>query len=429
MGPEKNVIWKTQAPPGHSSPALTESHIFLTAADGDKLLTLCLDRATGKILWRREAPRSRNTKVRAKNSQSSPSPVTDGENVYVFFEDFGLLSYGPDGDERWRYAIEPLNTPYGPGASPILAGDLALLLCDQDTDSYLLAVDRKSGRLRWKTPRPEATHGFSTPIIYQPAKGPAQIIVSGAYQIDAYNLESGERIWWVRGMAWQAKSTPVLAGDILYVHSWMASPSELGLQASVPEFKKALEQWDANKDGKLAPAEVPDAEMRKLWFLFDLDQDGLMNEREWNFHRARAAARNGLYAIRLGGRGDLTDKAVIWRYEKGLPNIPSPVLYKNVLYLLREGGILTALNPATGEALKQGRLQGALDPYFASPVAADDKIFTVSLNGKLAVLKAGAEWEILSVGDLGEECWATPAIADGRLYVRTVSAIYCFGKA
>src|SRR6185369_17273087 len=86
------------------------------------------------------------------------------------------------------------------------------------------------------------------------------------------------------GMAWQAKSTPVLDGGVLYVHSWMASPSELGLQASVPEFKKALEDWDANKDGKLAPAEVPDAEMRKLWFLFDLDKDGVLNEREWNVH-------------------------------------------------------------------------------------------------------------------------------------------------
>jgi len=96
--------------------------------------------------------------------------------------------------------------------------------------------------------------------------------------------------------------------------------------------------------------------------------------------------------------------------------------------MLKEGGILTALNPATGEVLKQGRIEGALEPYFASPVAADGKIFTLSLNGKLAVLKAGADWEVLSVGDLGEECWATPAIADGHLYVRTVSAIYCFGK-
>ena len=428
MGPEKNLTWKTAVPSGHSSPALTEGRIFMTAAEDGKLLTLCLDRATGRILWRREAPRSRNTKIRAKNTAASPSPATDGDNVYVFFEDFGLLAYGSDGNERWRYAIEPLNTPYGPGASPVLAGDLALLLSDQDTNSYLLAVDRKSGRLRWKTPRPEATHGFATPVIYRPAKGPAQIIVSGAYQIDAYDLASGERIWWVRGMAWQAKSTPVLAGDVLYVHSWMASPSELGLQGSVPEFKKALEDWDANKDGTLASVEVPDVEMRKLWFLFDLDKDGVLNEREWNVHRARAAAKNGLFAIRLGGRGDLTGTAVMWRYEKGLPNIPSPVLYKNILYMLKEGGILTALNPATGEVLKQGRLQGALEPYFASPVAADGKIFTVSLNGKLAALKAGADWEVLSVSDLGEECWATPAIADGHLYVRTVNAVYCFGK-
>jgi outer membrane protein assembly factor BamB len=154
-----------------------------------------------------------------------------------------------------------------------------------------------------------------------------------------------------------------------------------------------------------------------------------MNEREWNIHRARATARNGLYALRPGaGRGDLTDSAVLWRYEKGLPNIPSPVLYKNVLYMLKEGGILTALDPASGSVLKQGRLEGALEPYFASPVAGDGKLFTVSLNGKLAVIEAGPEWKILSVSDLGEECWATPAIAGGRLYVRTASAIYCFGN-
>ena len=102
------------------------------------------------------------------------------------------------------------------------------------------------------------------------------------------------------------------------------------------------------------------------------------------------------------------------------------MLYQNVLYVLREGGILTALNPETGAVLKQGRIQGALEQYFASPVAADGKLFTLSLNGKLAVLKAGPEWEILEVNDLAEECWATPAIAEGHLYVRTVSALYSF---
>ena len=117
-----------------------------------------------------------------------------------------------------------------------------------------------------------------------------------------------------------------------------------------------------------------------------------------------------------------------WRYQKSLPNVPSPLLYKDVLYLMKEGGILTALDPLTGKVLKQGRLQGALGDYFASPVAADDKVFTVSHEGKVTVLKPGGQWEVLAINDLGEDCNATPAIADGRLYIRTRSTLYCFGK-
>jgi len=253
------------------------------------------------------------------------------------------------------------------------------------------------------------------------------VIVSGSYQVAAYSVDTGEKLWWVHGMAWQAKSVPVVDGDIVYVHSWMASTAELGLQ-NVPPFAGALKQYDANHDGKIARDEVPDAEMKKLWFLFDLDQDGYMNESEWNIHRSRGTAGNGLFAIRAGGKGDVTDTRVVWRFEKSLPNIPSPILYKGVMYVLREGGILTALDPKSGAILKQGRLEGALDPYYASPVAGDGKIYTVSQTCKLAVIKAAGEWELLAVNDLKDDCWATPAIADGRLYVRTQTALYCFGK-
>ena len=145
--------------------------LFVTAADGGKLLTIALDAASGKERWRHQAPRSRSTKIRAKNTEASPSPVTDGEIVYVFFEDFGLLAYSVDGKERWRKAVEALNTPYGPGASPILVDGKLILVCDQDTDSYILAVSLQDGRTLWKKPRPEATHGFATPIVYRPASG------------------------------------------------------------------------------------------------------------------------------------------------------------------------------------------------------------------------------------------------------------------
>ncbi len=427
FGPGKNVIWKADIPGGQSSPVVVGERIFVTASEGQKLLTICLDRKTGKVLWRREAPRERATKSHGANTPASPTPVTDGSAVYVFFEDFGLLSYNVDGSERWRRALGPFNNPYGMAGSPILADNVVLLLCDQDTKSFLIAVDKTDGAVRWKTDRPEATHSFSTPVIYRPAGGPAQVIVSGAYQVAAYSVATGEKIWWVSGMAWQAKSIPVIDGDTLYVHSWMAAVSEIGIH-DVRPFKQVLAERDANHDGKLAPDEVADKDMKALWFLFDLNRDGFLDEQEWNLNQARETAGNGLFAIKLGGKGDVTKTHVLWRFEKSLPNIPSPLVYKGVLYVLREGGVVTALDPHSGRVLKQGRLTGALDAYYASPVAADNKIYTVSQEGKLAVLKAGGQWELLAVNDMQEECWATPAIDGGSLYVRTKSAMYRFAN-
>ena len=431
FGPGRNVIWQTPLPPGYSSPALAGDHVFITGVDAGKVLTYCISRSTGKIEWQREAPRPRkmakNTPPNVgRDAASAASPVTDGENVYVFFEDFGLISYTPDGKERWRVPLGPFNAPYGMASSPVIADDKLLQLCDQDTNSFLIALDTKDGHTLWKAERPEATHGFSTPAIYRPPKGPAQVIVSGSYQVAAYSLDTGEKLWWVRGMAWQAKSVPIVDGDRLYVHSWMASPSELGLHKQ-PPFEQMLKEHDANHDGKLSKDEVPDEDLKKLWFLFDLNQDGYLDEHEWNNLRARDEAGNALFAIKLGGTGDITG-SVLWKFEKSLPNIPSPVLYKGVLYVLREGGIMTALDPVTGAVLKQGRIEGALDTYYSSPVAAEDKIYTLSNDGKMGVLKAGQDWSVLVVNDLKDECWATPAIADGRIYVRTNAALYCFGK-
>ena len=133
IGPDKHVIWKTALPPGHSSPVISGDRIFVTAFEGDKLVTIALDRANGKILWRREAPRDRHEKLDAQNSPSSPSPAADGRNVYVFFPDYGLLSYTFDGKERWRTPLGPFDNMYGMGVSPILAGDKVVLICDQQT--------------------------------------------------------------------------------------------------------------------------------------------------------------------------------------------------------------------------------------------------------------------------------------------------------
>jgi hypothetical protein len=208
----------------------------------------------------------------------------------------------------------------------------------------------------------------------------------------------------------------------------MASLSELGHKEVTTPWEKILEERDANKDGKLSKEESPDESLVKIWFLYDLDKDGTLGRKDWEYLLARSSAKNGLYAIRLGGRGDVTATHVRWRYEKGLPNIPSPLLYRDALYVLREGGILTTLNPSDGSVVKQARIEGAIDAYFASPVAADGKIITASKDGKVAFIRAGREWELISVNDFEEEIWATPALADNQIFIRTQRALYCFTK-
>jgi len=138
----------------------------------------------------------------------------------------------------------------------------------------------------------------------------------------------------------------------------------------------------------------------------------------------------GAIAVRPGNaRGQLAASAVHWRVQKNIPYIPAPLLYQEVYYLVKTGGIITSLDPATGSILKQGRSPNALGEYYASPVAADGKVFLANTEGKISVLKAGAEWEVLAVNDFGEEISATPALSNGRIYVRTRSAIYGFSAA
>ncbi|MCI0525720.1 MAG: PQQ-like beta-propeller repeat protein, partial [Acidobacteria bacterium] len=171
FGPDQNVVWKTPLPPGHSSPVLTNDRIFVTAHEADKLFVISLDRANGKVVWQREVPKPRSQELHKSNSPASPSPVTDGQNVYAFFTDFGLISFDREGKERWRMPLGPFNNPFGMGSSPILVEEKLLLNCDSESGSFFISVDKNTGKLIWRIERPDATRGFSTPILFQPAKG------------------------------------------------------------------------------------------------------------------------------------------------------------------------------------------------------------------------------------------------------------------
>src|SRR5262245_50015830 len=426
FGPESNVVWKTPLPIGPSSPAIAGDRIFLTGVENEKLLTIAVDRASGRVLWRREAPRPRRQELQENNNPAAPTPATDGKNAYVFFADFGLLAYGPDGRELWKLPLGPFNNPFGHGASPILAGELLLQVCDQDTDSFVLAVEKSSGRVRWRTPRRHAQRGYATPVLHRPSRGGLQALVIGSYQLDAYDVDSGRPIWWIRGLPWQIKPTPVLGEDAVYFVTF-SGESDPGQQEVVPAFAEALARLDADKDGRLSKAEMPDERARGRFDEYlDLDDTGFLEERDWSQFQLRRQGMNSLWAFRLGGEGDMTEKSFLWKNPKSLPNVPSPLLYRGVLYTLKEGGILTSLDPKTGEIFTQARLEGAPGAYYASPVAADDKLYAISEEGKLAVVRAGADWELLAVNALDDGSKSTPAIVGDAIYVRTYSALYCF---
>ena len=195
FGPQKNVVWKTPLPPGHSSPVLSADRIFLTAFEEDKLFVFTLDRATGKVLWRREVPRPRKQELHKSNSPASPSIATDGKNLFGFFTDFGLISYDPDGNERWRVPLGPFNNPFGMGASPVLANGKVIQSCDSETGSFLIAVDQKDGKTKWRVERPDVARGFSTPVLHKPANGRLQALLPGTNQLIAYDVDTGQAVW------------------------------------------------------------------------------------------------------------------------------------------------------------------------------------------------------------------------------------------
>jgi len=422
FGPARNVVWKAALPPGKSSPVFAGGRIFLTGHEGAKLITLSVDQASGRLLWRNEIDRGRQERRNKLNDAAAPTPVTDGNNVYAFFADFGLVSYDAAGKERWRMALPPMPSMQGVSASPLLVGTRLLLVVDQAQDSYMLAIDTRDGETLWKKERRPAPGGaYASPVSF----GGDQFVTFSPFEVAGFSVATGERLWWVSGLPPQPKATPLVVGDTIYAYARSFFGDALPV---IPVFSTALEQNDANKDGALQKEEAPAGPAKQFFGVVDRNKDGKVDAQEWDTMMEVAAPKSTLLAIRPQGRGDLTAKAIRWQFFRNIPDVPTPLLYGDSLYMVQNSGILSALDPQTGAVRKQGRLTGALGDYYASPVAADGKIFAANQEGKIAVVRAGADWEVLTVNDMEEECYATPAIVDGDLYVRTASALYRFSS-
>ena len=442
FGPH-SALWVTPLPPGHSSPCIWGDRIFLTAFDRDaqQLQTLCLDRADGKILWRRSASASAIEKVHPISSPANATPATDGQRLYVYFGSLGLLCYDLAGQELWRLPQAAPPTPYGSGSSPIVAGEFVVLSCEFPPKPSLLAIDRRTGQVVWRHDCLPYLPGYATPVVWNNA-GTEEVVLHSSVGVTAFRLADGTEQWYVSVLS-AASSTPTVGDGRLFVAAcWPGG--ELEDRVRLPGFDQILPRCDANRDGKIGKGELPagllivrrtesgdilGAEIRlaDVFAFFDADGDERYERAEWNQAVAfsQQGREHGLLAIRPGGRGDVTASHVAWRESRSVAEVPSPLVCGGRVYMVKDGGILSCLDAQSGRLLYRTRL-GPTGAYFSSPVAGDGKIFAASYSGSLVVFAAGDAFQRLAVNDLQESILATPAIADGQLYVRTAQRLYAF---
>jgi outer membrane protein assembly factor BamB len=452
FGPANGLLWKTPLPVGHSSPVIWGNRIFLTGfhPQEKRLETLGLDRASGRILWRHPVPAESIEPVQEISNPAAPSPVTDGKSVFAYFGSYGLVAYDFDGRERWRKPLPMVKTmlSQGSGTSPIVADDRLLLDVQLEKDSYLLAVRTDNGETVWKAPKPEWNSGWATPVVWKEA-GETLVGVLNPGRFTAHNLRDGTERWWIGDLPRQTCATPVVGAGLLF----LAASGMQGERDNVtlpPSFDEMLARYDQDRNGLLEVDEIPekllvtdrhaskgagDMTVRRLltFFVGDKPLPKSYDRAQWDAILKGTTdivegplMKSGVIAVRIGGKGDVTKSHVEWAEARGIPEVPSPLLYQGRLYLVRSGGLVVAREAATGKTVFEARL-GAPGGYYASPIAADGRIYAASDEGTIVVFEARDTLQVLARNELAEPILATPAIVDGKIYVRTISHLFAFG--
>lgn len=424
IGPgSRHLVWKSPVPKGHSTPVVHGDRIFLTGLDGKSLRTFAVNRLDGKIVWSAEAPYEKLESVHRIGSHATPSVATDGEIVISMFGSSGLFCYDVDGKQLWHRPMGPFNNNFGAASSPLLVDDRIVMVQDHDTGSFLAVYDKSTGDEIWKAERPNSRRNYSTPCIWT-VNGKRQIVVAGSAHVGAYDFETGDLIWTVRGVSRVVNTTPVVGDDNrLYVACTGGQESEQ------PVFADLLKTSDANENALLEADELPKSPIKSFFSQFDRDANGTLDETEYNSIRdIFSLSETVAMAIRPGGAGDITDTHVDWKQSQSIPRNASPLYYKGVVFLVADGGIATSLDVQTGEIIHRGRLSNT-GKYYSSPAVGDGKLYIIGERGHLTVVSAQGDWEQLTESEFGEDVYASPAISHGCIYVRTVSHLYCFKQS
>lgn len=383
----ENVAWVVDLPGyGSATPIISGGKVFISSTDkkSNDLLAFCFDAKTGNQIWKKKvAESSRET---PRNNLATPSPVTDGKNVYFMFGSGDIAGFDFSGELLWSRNIEEeygnISQKYGYSSSPLLFGDkLYVLVLRRDTsyrspqganlDSFLLALDAATGKEIWKQTRPsdvqdESLDSYTSPILFKNGQR-TEILNIGASLITSNDAETGKEIW----------------------------------RYKYPENPKKKEM-----DRNITSLTTGDG------LIFAIPPRGDM----------------GLLALKTGGEGLLTDSDIAWKFEGPSPDCSTPLFYKENVYVLadRSRGVLTCLDAKTGKQKWQGELGGS-DPWWASVTAGDDKLYCISESAEAVVLAAGGdEFKILSRIDMEDDpVQGSIAIADGCLFIHTASKLYC----
>ncbi len=448
--PDKNLLWKTAVPSGHSSPSIWAGRIFLTAFDqaSSKLEILALDRGKGEILWRRAVSAKELEEVHPLSSVASATVATDGERVYAYFGSAGIFCFDFEGNPQWSVPLPVAHiVPHGSGTSLIVAGEKVILNRDEVPDSYLLALDRRTGKTIWKQKQymgePERRNGSkATPVLWRD-----EIVLHRRGEIVGYDLATGARKWWVRAET-QGAGTPAAGPDAVYVGAWF-NTGEPDLMVPLPDFDALLKQYDKDGDGALSVDEFPDKLLiahrigldgiegadnsrpsRSIFQGADTNRNGKIERGEWDAYAKNLpmpSMQHGLLAIKPGGSGDVTSSRLLWKEPKGVPEVPTPLYYKGRVYMVAGGGVVSCLDAESGKLIYRGRL-GAGGAYFASPVAAGGRVYFASQDGVVTVIGGGDKLEVLAHNELNETVFATPAVIGNVIYIRTANFLYAFGN-
>lgn len=428
IGPDsEHLLWKTPLPPGHSSPVVVGNRIFLTAERDGHLLTIGLDRATGNVLWEQEAPYEKLEEIHAIGSHCQPTPAADSDCVVSFFGSSGLYCYDHDGQLLWKRPMGPFLNTFGAGSSPLIVDDRVILGQDHDQSSFLMALDKKSGNTIWVTDRSEFPRNYGTPFVWN-NNGHRQLVIAATLRVVGYDLETGKEEWTVRGIARFVCTTPVIdeAGN-LYLAGWAAGGDE-NEPIRVEPFDDIVAAIDRNKNGAFEEDELTEGPIHQRFTQVDRDKDGSITKSEYEYFRKLfETGQNLILSIKPGAQGEATETHLRWKQRKQVPFCASPLYHDGLLFTVKDGGIVSCWNPESGKPIKQLRLNPpATGAYYSSPTYGDGKVYLANEQGAVTVLSSTKSCDELHTAEFGEKIYASPAIVDGHIYLRTDGGLYCF---